>query len=361
VRATPVAKAALAGEQMLGFSPLPRTLDAALRDAEHARPDVRLATLADLKRHARGGSDGAVAALVTRLKSDPEPQVRAGAALALADIDARHEIDVVVAAAGDQDPGVRQMALLGVGELAEPEHAAARAAATRGLVDPLAAVRYQAVVALARLQGEASLEALLVGTRDADPEVRHVSFRVAEEVFGGRAAEQVPLPLVQRARGALRDDNAAVQLSAAILLSVLGEQAGRDRLVEAVNSRRRIQHAEDETIAVELCGQLGLSAATPGLERRAFGVLGGRTPVSWHARVALAELGHPRAKAAILRGLSAWSRDARTLAVAAAGRARLQEARSLLEGMRGMPERAEPDAVNDALAAISGAESSLTG
>jgi hypothetical protein len=86
--------------------------------------------------------------------------------------------------------------------------------------------------------------------------------------------------------------------------------------------------------------------------------LGGRTPVSWHARVALAELGHARAKAAILRGLSAWSRDARTLAVAAAGRARLQEARAELERMRGAPERAEPDAVTDALASIDGSSSS---
>ncbi|MES1188897.1 MAG: HEAT repeat domain-containing protein [Myxococcales bacterium] len=346
---------------MLGFQPLPRTLDAALRDAEHARPDVRLASLSDLKRHARGGSDDAVRALVARLKSDPEPQVRANAALSLADIDARAELDVLVAATSDQEPAVRQMALLGVGELAEPEHTEARAAATRGLVDRLPAVRYQAVVALARLLGDGSLEALLVGSRDADPEVRHVAFRVAEEVFGGRAPEQVPLPLVQRARGALRDDNVGVQVAAAILLAVLGDPAGSERLVEAINGRRRITHVEDEIIVVELCGQLKLEKATPGLERRAFGLFGGRTPVSWHARVALAELGHERAKLAILRGLSAWSRDARTLAVAAAGRARLQEARELLERMAAAPSRAEPDAVKDALAAINDASSSSGG
>lgn len=337
---------------MLGFTPLPRTLDAALRDAQHARADVRLASLSDLKRHARGGSDDAVRALVVRLKSDPEPQVRANAALSLADIDARTELDELVAATADQEPAVRQMALLGVGELAEPEHTEARAAATRGLVDRLPAVRYQAVVALARLLGDGSLEALLVGSRDADPEVRHVAFRVAEEVFGGRAPEQVPLPLVQRARGALRDDNAGVQVAAAILLAVLGDAAGSERLIEVVNGRRRIVHVEDEIIVVELCGQLRLVQATAGLERRAFGLFGGRTPVSWHARVALAELGHERAKLAILRGLSAWSRDARTLAVAAAGRARLQEAREALERMLAAPGRAEPDAINDALASI---------
>ena len=340
---------------MLGFTPLPRTLEASLRDAEHARADVRLATLPDLKRHARGGSEAARQLLVRQLSADPEPRVRAGAALALADIDAYSEVSALVSAAADQDPQVRQMALLGVGELAPPEHAEARAVATRGLVDRLPAVRYQAVVALARLQGEASLEALLVGTRDTDPEVRHVAFRVAEEVFGGRSLEQAPLPLVQRARGALRDDNASVQVAAAILLAVLGDPSGAERLVDVINTRRRISHAEDEAVVVELCGQLGLKEATPGLERRAFGFLGARTPVSWHARVALAELGHARAKDAILRGLSAWSRDARTLAVAAAGRARLVEARPALLRMADEHGRAEPDAIAEALAAIDGA------
>lgn len=343
---------------MLGFTPLPRTLEAALRDVEHPRADVRLATLADLKRHVRAGAAAAQAALVARLKGDPEPQVRAGAALALADIDARGELEVVLAAVADAEAAVRQMALLAAGELADARDAAAAAAATRGLVDRVPAVRYQAVVALARILGEAGLEPLLVGTRDADAEVRHVAFRVAEEVFGGLPPEQAPLVLVQRARGALRDDNLAVQIAAAILLAVLGDAAGRERVVEALNARQRIKHVEDEVIAIELCGELGLSAATPGLERRAFGLWGGRTPVSWHARVALAELGNARAKSAILRGLSAWSRDARTLAVAAAGRARLAEAREALERMVGAPERAEPEAVSDALASIAARSSS---
>jgi HEAT repeat protein len=339
---------------MLGFTPLPRTLEAALRDADHESDDVRQQALADLKRHAREGHAQALTALVTRLQRDKVAQVRASAALALADIDATSELPALVAATSDDDASVRQMALLAVGELAQAGDAEARAAVTRGLVDRVAAVRYQSVVGLARLLGDESLEALLVGSRDADPEVRHVAFRVAEEVFGGRATELVPLPLRQRARGALRDDSPSVQVAAAILLTVLGDESGSERLVEMLNRRQRFPHVEDEAIAIELCGQLGLKPAIPGLERRAFGLLGGRTPVSWHARVALAELGHERAKSTILRGLSAWSRDARTLAVAAAGRARLQEAQALLERMQGAPERAEPHAVAEALSAIRG-------
>lgn len=346
---------------MLGFTPLPRTLEAALRDVGDERPQVRLATLSDLKRHAREAKSEARQALVARLKDDPEPQVRAAAALALADIDADDYLPALVTATSDADAHVRQMALLAVGELSPPDNADAQAAAQRGLVDAASAVRFQAVVALGRLRGEASLEALLVGTRDADPEVRHVAFRVAEEVFSGRSAEQAPLPLVQRARGALRDDNRAVELAAVILLAVLGDESGRARLIESVNARRRIRHVEDEIIAVELCGDLGLRDATPGLERRAFGLWGARTPVGWHARVALAELGHTRAKSAILRGLTAWSRDTRTLSVAAAGRARLPEARSALERMRDAPERAEPEAVAEALSAIESAPAARAG
>ena len=136
---------------MLGFQPLPRTLDAALRDAEHAGPDVRLASLGDLKRHARSGSDDAIRALVARLqlvsgnrKFAPTPRSRWPTSMRA------QSWTYWWPPLGDQEPTVRQMALLGVGELAEPEHGEARAAATRGLVDPLPAVRYQAVVAWRR-------------------------------------------------------------------------------------------------------------------------------------------------------------------------------------------------------------------
>ena len=185
---------------MLGFSPLPRTLEAGLRDVQHARPDVRLSAVADLKRMARAGEERALAALSRLLAQDPEPSLRAGAALALADIDAVAHLDALIGATTDTDPSVRQMALLAVGELAAPGDGTARAAANSALVDPLPAIRYQAIVALARLEADAAGEAILLGSRDSDAEVRHVAFRVAEEVFGSKPTELVPLPLLQRAR-----------------------------------------------------------------------------------------------------------------------------------------------------------------
>jgi hypothetical protein len=60
-------------------------------------------------------------------------------------------------------------------------------------------------------------------------------------------------------------------------------------------------------------------------------------------------MGHVRARSRIMRDLRSWSRDRRTLAVAAAGRAQLAEARPLVEAMKGDEGRADADTVALAL------------
>jgi hypothetical protein len=54
---------------------------------------------------------------------------------------------------------------------------------------------------------------------------------------------------------------------------------------------------------------------------------------AWHARIALARLGHARARAEILTDLGSWRRETREAAVVAAGRARMGEARGALESL----------------------------
>jgi hypothetical protein len=56
---------------------------------------------------------------------------------------------------------------------------------------------------------------------------------------------------------------------------------------------------------------------------------------AWHARTALARLGHERARAEILADLASWRRETREAAVVAAGRARIGEARGALENLGG--------------------------
>jgi hypothetical protein len=66
--------------------------------------------------------------------------------------------------------------------------------------------------------------------------------------------------------------------------------------------------------------------------------------------VALAQLGEERAISWIERELGAWTRERRTLAVAAAGKAKLVRLRAKLEDMRDKPHLADSLAVTEALA-----------
>src|SRR5262249_33538193 len=75
----------------------------------------------------------------------------------------------------------------------------------------------------------------------------------------------------------------------------------------------------------------------------------GEDRFAWQALVSLARMGHERARAKIVRDLGSWWRDRRTLAVAAVGRARLSEARPLVEAMRGDDRRADAEAVAQTL------------
>jgi hypothetical protein len=192
-----------------------------------------------------------------------------------------------------------------------------------------------------------------------------VALRMAEEL--GSAAEAagpaparaepgvVPSALLERAEQLLDDPSADVQLASAIILGRSGRSSGDELLVAAVEGRLRSSHSDDDAAAIELCGERGLRDAIGALERRGFGSrwLGTeRDPLAWLARVALARLGHARAVDEVLRDLRSRNRTRRTLAVAAVGRARLEQARSVLVELRTRPGLVEPEAVDDALARL---------
>lgn len=339
---------------MLGFSPLPRTLAAALRDAGDKKLEVRVSAVRDLGRHAAEGAGQAVARLIEVLAKDSRAAVRAEAALALADASATSALPELVARAGRDDAlRVRQMALVALGELATAEDEAACSAIDRALGDGHPELRFQALIAWVGVKGDDAGDALRRAMRDEDAHVRYVAFRLAEERWLAGGAAELSDELSRAAKHGLEDDAAEVRLAAALLLGRAGDASGERAIVDAIGGGSGAGEPEDAEAAIDLAAQLGLSAARSGLERRAFGVFGvSRDPFSWHARVALARLGDERARRAILRGLGAWSLDARTLAVAAAGRARLAEARPLVLAMRGQPERADPAAVEEALALL---------
>jgi len=334
------------------LAPLPRNVDAALRDAGHGKPGIRLSALADLGRFASGpDAERAVREITRLLTSDPSAEVRARAAIALADAKAEGAGRALLAAVKDSDEKVRQMAILALGELgtADREHIEALRTA---LEDPSAALRFQALVALHHLTGSELESTLRARFEDTDAEVRFVAFRIAEERFVGDDKE-APTWLVERLKHALTDEASFVRLLAAIVLYRAGEDTDVQVVADAVNARLGVREIEDEQEAVEIAGELGLEQAQSGLERRAFGWLGvSRDPFAWQARVALAKMGHPRAVQSILADLTAWTWETRTMAAAAAGAAGLKAARARLLAMLGDETRANPDTVRDALRSI---------
>jgi hypothetical protein len=121
--------------------------------------------------------------------------------------------------------------------------------------------------------------------------------------------------------------------------------------MEVISEVRRTPELEDEQACIELTGELLLREAIPHLERRVWGTrrklrtvlawgAGDDASCAWHARTALARMGHPRARAEILTDLASWRRERREAAVVAAGRARMSEARDRLESLGGSVDAA---------------------
>lgn len=334
---------------MFGLAPLPRTLAAALRDVNSAKVTVRASALKDLVRHARSGEAEAARALAAALE-DSDPGVRAEAALGLADAD-RSEHAVALARVADHDtaPRVRQMALLALGELAPKDSAPVLATLNRARVADDPAERFQALLALHQLGAPDEQAVILEALLDPDPEIRRLALRIARARWAD--ADRLPESIRAGALRALSDAHPAVAARAALVLAEFGDLTGRKNLLALVARTVPGATVEDEQGAIERVAELRIEEAVPALSRRAFPVFA-RDALSFDARIALARFGDSRARAAIVRGLSAWTYDARTYAVVAAGRARLVEARPRLLDFLHRPDRADAQAVRDALAEL---------
>jgi hypothetical protein len=136
--------------------------------------------------------------------------------------------------------------------------------------------------------------------------------------------------VLERAAKSLSDAASEVRAAAAILLAKSGDARGHGLVLAIVRGDVSVQK-EDEREAVELAGAENLAAAVPALERRAFGLAAKVSDTcSFHAIVALARMGHPRAVASIDADLRASSARRRQAGVVAAGRAKLASMRALI-------------------------------
>lgn len=329
---------------------------------------MRISAAADLVRHARAASEVRARAvpLLVKLLEDPEPRVRGAAAVALGDLEANDALPALLMAVEDDASHVRQMAINALGEIGDVR---ALSRLRRALSDPRPEVRYQSVIAFARIadrEGGVDVsevdDALFEAASDPDDAIAHIALRVAEERLDeGRALDG---RLRARARAILTELEGAspnVVLVAAILLAKAGDDRGRDVVLRVVRgegvaggrARKGAPDKEDERAAVELAGELGLTEAAPALERRAWGVARlVRDTCPFHARIALARMGHDRAKHEILSELTSRRRETLAGAVVSAGRARLVEAREAIARLTA--SEVDPDLVREALARLGG-------
>jgi hypothetical protein len=341
---------------MLSPPLLPRNLEASLRDLDSKKPEMRAAAIEDLVRHARRDPDvraKAIPLLVKRLE-DEHGAVRGAAAVALGDLDATEALTSLLVAVDDDAPHVRQMAINALGEIGD-ERALPRL--RRALKDSRPEVRYQTVIALPRIanDGEAD-DALFEATNDEDVAIVHIALRVAEErLDNGRAAEH---RLLTRARAlvAHAEKNPQVALVAAILLAKAGDERGHALVKRAARGDKiggLAPEKEDERAAVELAGELGFADLTKDLEKRTWGALRFvRDTCPFHARIALARMGHERATKEILSELDSTRREVLEGAVVSAGRARVASAKSKIERLQDKPDLVDPDLVREALAKL---------
>jgi HEAT repeat protein len=338
---------------MLAPPQRPRNLEASFRDLDSTKPETRVSAIADLLRHAtadEGVRARAIPLLEQRL-NDQQSRVRAAAAVGLADLAAKGAVTALLRAVDDDDAYVRQMVLNSLGELGDLR---ALPRLRRALTDKRPEMRYQATIAFARIADDPSeiAQALLAATNDDDDAVVHIALRIAEERLD--AGSSLDPRLVTRAKSLLEGDSPHLALVAAILLGKSGDGAGQALLLRVVRGDKikgEAAEKEDERAAIELAGELGLEAARPHLERRAWGVMHFvRDTCVFHAKIALARMGHPRAVAEILADLGSSRPDVLGGAVVAAGRARIAQARPLLERLT--KASVDPELVREALARL---------
>jgi HEAT repeat protein len=338
---------------MFAPPPLPRTLEACLRDLSSRKAESRASAIVDLVRHARGDAGTREDAIprLGRALADEAPAVRAAAAVALGDLEASEALAGLLVAIEDPDAVVRQMAINALGEIGDGR-AAARLA--RALHDERPEVRYQAIIAFPRVAAEdreGVTAAIERAFEDPDESVRYIALRIAEERADGGAPEP---RLVAPAKALVTDRAAHVALAAAIFVAKAGETEGRElilRVVSGAGPRLRGPAKEDENEAILVAGAIGMKEAVPALERRAWGL--GRfvsDTCAWSAKTALARMGHPRAVAEIMEDLASPKRPTVEAAVVATGRARIAEAAARLRALG--PEEVDPELVLRALAEL---------
>src|SRR6478752_1814855 len=112
----------MSSDGLFKLAALPRTLRAALADVQHSSPQVRRSAVRDLTRFGEEPERSTAVAALQKALGDSDADVRADVILAFCDLGEHGVVPDLLRLLGDVQPRVRQMALLGLGELASPEN-----------------------------------------------------------------------------------------------------------------------------------------------------------------------------------------------------------------------------------------------
>ncbi len=309
-------------------APLRRTLPAALRDLASTKPEVRASAARDL---AVAGHDDVVAAseALAAVLGDTASSVRAEAVLAIGSLGARTHVEAVAKLVDDGDSMVRQYAVLALAQMGgDRARELLDDAWHRGAPD----ARFQALLGMASLDPRRAFELCLESASDEDPWVASEAAMQLGQLFRGEhgesdavwASEPDRARARERLRGLLAATSNRVVLSAAIALSSLDDDRGRDVVVKFISRELVLEKSDDESDlrveAIQELGRLGGEAARSVLE-----------PLAWRmfpslerdlARAALARMGDARACEKVLEMLgSRWAAQRQAaVSLAATGR-----------------------------------------
>jgi HEAT repeat protein len=209
------------------LSAFPRSLRAAIADSVHPKRQVRRSAAADVGRHlaVAGEARAELLEALGKLLGDSAVEVRIAAALAAADAKATELSGQLCELLGAPEEAVAQHALIALGEVGQGDGEGRRQVAAH-LADPRSAMRFQAVLAMRQLAGEAALPQLLERFDDDDAHVRHVALRCWEDLTmspDGPAVREPQQGEIAALHQRLQDGSAQVRALAAILLGRLGE------------------------------------------------------------------------------------------------------------------------------------------
>ncbi len=338
---------------MFNLPPLPRTLRACEEDLRSKDPAIRLAAATDLARLPDVAERAARVALLRAALADPESKVRRRVLLSLADLSAQEAVPELLRLLREPNIELRQMAVLALGECADPsdELVRGRLAALLRAGDP--AIRYQALLALSSLHPQGAAADLAQAGEDEDPEVRELAVRLVDEQL---LACKLPLSkeLEQRLVALCGDAMPAVALVAQLVCAELGWTTPRSMIEAVVRGEFRVKEPRDEQWAIELAGRLRMEQLLPALRRRAYGVLFfSWDPFRWAALSALAQHADPRALSRLMKALASGSYVERTFAAQGLAAVEHEPALPLLRKMLGRAEVVDQDVLREAVQNLS--------